>query len=54
MADEALADRIRAILASRRVTGQRMFGGICFMLDGNIALGAHATPRLGSAFRRML
>lgn len=35
-----LADRIRAMLAGERITEQRMFGGICFMLNGNMMLAA--------------
>lgn len=39
--DEALAGRIRAILARRRgVTERKMFGGIAFMLRGNMCCGA--------------
>jgi TfoX/Sxy family transcriptional regulator of competence genes len=38
--DEALAERIRDVLASRSdVTERRMFGGIAFMLAGNMAVG---------------
>lgn len=38
--DEALADRIRDVLASRpEVTERKMFGGIAFMLAGNMAVG---------------
>jgi TfoX/Sxy family transcriptional regulator of competence genes len=38
--DEALADRVRDLLAARpAVTEQKMFGGICFMLGGNMAVG---------------
>ena len=38
--DEALADRIRDVLGSRAdVTERRMFGGIAFMVGGNMALG---------------
>jgi TfoX/Sxy family transcriptional regulator of competence genes len=38
--DEALADRIRDVLAARDGVGERkMFGGIAFMLDGNMAVG---------------
>ena len=38
--DEALADRIREILAPRaELTERRMFGGIAFMLSGNMACG---------------
>jgi len=40
MADESLAERVRSILARRRgVTQRRMFGGICFMLNGNMCCG---------------
>jgi len=38
--DEQLAERIREALASHRgLTEQKMFGGICFMLNGNMAAG---------------
>jgi TfoX/Sxy family transcriptional regulator of competence genes len=38
--DEALADRIRDILAPRpELTERKMFGGIAFMLAGNMAVG---------------
>jgi TfoX/Sxy family transcriptional regulator of competence genes len=38
--DEALADRIRDLLGSRsEVTERRMFGGIAFMVAGNMAVG---------------
>lgn len=38
--DEALADRIRDVLASRpEVSERKMFGGIAFMLAGNMAVG---------------
>jgi len=38
--DEALADRIRVVLSARDgVSERRMFGGIAFMLDGNMAVG---------------
>ena len=38
--DEALADRIRDVLGSRAdVTERRMFGGIAFMVAGNMAVG---------------
>ena len=38
--DEALADRIRDALASRpEVSERKMFGGIAFMLAGNMAVG---------------
>jgi TfoX N-terminal domain len=38
--DEALADRVRAILSDEfGVTEQRMFGGLAFMLRGNMCCG---------------
>ena len=38
--DETLADRVRGALASRAGLSERkMFGGICFMVGGNMALG---------------
>jgi hypothetical protein len=43
VSNTVLADRIRAMLAGKRTTEQVMFGGICFMLNGNMALGA--SPR---------
>lgn len=38
--DEKLADRIRARLSDRpRVDEREMFGGIAFMINGNMAVG---------------
>ena len=38
--DESLADRVREILAARsELSERRMFGGIAFMLDGNMCCG---------------
>ena len=38
--DEALAERIRSIIAPRSgVTERKMFGGIAWMLGGNMACG---------------
>lgn len=38
--DEALADRVRDELAPRAGVGERrMFGGIAFMVEGNMAVG---------------
>ena len=38
--NEALADRIRTALASEAaLTEKKMFGGIAFMLDGNMVVG---------------
>jgi TfoX/Sxy family transcriptional regulator of competence genes len=49
--DEALADRVRDLLASRSdVTERKMFGGIAFMVAGNMAcgvLGDELIVRLG-------
>ena len=40
--DEELADRVRAVFAGRSgVREQKMFGGLCFMLEGNMACGIH-------------
>jgi TfoX/Sxy family transcriptional regulator of competence genes len=39
--DEDLADRIRELLGSERgVTEQKMFGGLGFMIGGNMAVAA--------------
>ncbi|MEX0853492.1 MAG: TfoX/Sxy family protein [Bauldia sp.] len=38
-ADTDLVERIRAIVAGPGVTEQRMFGGVCFMLNGNMVAG---------------
>jgi TfoX/Sxy family transcriptional regulator of competence genes len=49
--DEALADRIRDALAAREdVTEQKMFGGLAFMVSGNMCcgvIGSDAMLRLG-------
>jgi TfoX/Sxy family transcriptional regulator of competence genes len=38
--DDASAGRIRAVLAGRNdVTEKRMFGGIAFLLNGNLCVG---------------
>jgi TfoX/Sxy family transcriptional regulator of competence genes len=38
--DETLAERIRDVLAARENVGERkMFGGIAFMVGGNMAVG---------------
>src|SRR5215217_474641 len=38
--DEALADRIRDVLAARpELSERKMFGGIAFMLAGNMTVG---------------
>ena len=39
--DEDLADRIRELLVSEAdVTEQRMFGGLAFLIQGNMAVAA--------------
>ena len=39
--DEQLADRIRELLAGEpNLTEKKMFGGVCFMVGGNMAVGA--------------
>ena len=50
--DEDLANRIRELLAEQRgVTEQRMFGGLAFLIGGNMAIAraptssADATPK---------
>lgn len=38
--DEALATRVRRVLAPRSdVTERRMFGGVCFLVNGSMACG---------------
>jgi len=38
--DEALADRVKALLKGKRsVTEKKMFGGLCFLVNGNMACG---------------
>ena len=49
--DEVLAERARDVLAGRPgVREQKMFGGLCFMLHGNMAfgiLGSELVVRVG-------
>ena len=37
---EALAERIRPLLPQGRITERKMFGAVCFMLDGNMLVAA--------------
>jgi TfoX/Sxy family transcriptional regulator of competence genes len=38
--NEALADRVRVLLKGKRsVTEKKMFGGLCFLVNGNMACG---------------
>ena len=40
--DERLADRIRSSLGRRKgLTEKKMFGGIAFLLNGNMCVGVH-------------
>lgn len=40
--DDALADRVRAIVRSEPgIAEKRMFGGLAFMLHGNMSVGVH-------------
>jgi TfoX/Sxy family transcriptional regulator of competence genes len=38
--DEELADRIRALVARETVTEKKMFGGLAFLVGGNMAVAA--------------
>lgn len=38
--DDDLADRVRVLLGKRSVTEQRMFGGLAFLIGGNMAVAA--------------
>ena len=38
--DEELADRIRALVAGETVTEKKMFGGLAFLVGGNMAVAA--------------
>jgi len=38
--DEVLADRLRGVLAGEGLTEQKMFGGLAFLADGNMAVAA--------------
>ncbi len=37
--DKGLADRIRGVLEGPEVSERKMFGGLAFMIDGNMAVG---------------
>ena len=37
--DEELADRVRNVLGPRAPVEKNMFGGLAFLLDGNMAVG---------------
>jgi hypothetical protein len=38
--DEVLADRLRDVLAGEELTEQKMFGGLAFLANGNMAVAA--------------
>ncbi|WP_445165258.1 TfoX/Sxy family protein [Mycolicibacterium sp. Dal123E01] len=38
--DEDLANRLREVLAGERVDENRMFGGLAFLINGNMAIAA--------------
>jgi TfoX/Sxy family transcriptional regulator of competence genes len=38
--DEALADRIRDLLSGQAYTEKKMFGGLAFLVGGNMAIAA--------------
>ena len=38
--DDALAGRIRSLLGRRRFTEKKMFGGLAFLVGGNMAVAA--------------
>jgi TfoX/Sxy family transcriptional regulator of competence genes len=45
--DEALAERVRAVISLREnVTEKKMFGGIAFMVGGNMACGVSSSSEL--------
>lgn len=56
--DEALADRVRDVLAARpELSERKMFGGIAFMVSGNICcgvIGEDLMVRLGDDGERAL
>jgi TfoX/Sxy family transcriptional regulator of competence genes len=38
--EEALADRLREALRDEKVTEKKMFGGLAFLIEGNMAIAA--------------
>ena len=45
--DEKLSRRIREVLEGRQgITEQKMFGGVCFLLNGNMVCGCDPKNRL--------
>ena len=39
--DETLAERIRQLLPRRGIAEKKMFGGLAFLLNGNMSVGIH-------------
>ena len=39
VAPDPMVERLRAALGQRAFTEQKMFGGTCFMIDGNMLIG---------------
>ena len=49
--DELLAERARQLLRRRRGYGEKkMFGGLCFLIHGNMACGVTSERRASRAF----
>ena len=45
--DEGLADRVRELVSARAaVTEKKMFGSLCFLVGGNLALGVRGEELL--------
>lgn len=45
--DDALANKIREVLEGKRgITEKKMFGGLCFLLNGNMLCGVDNKSRL--------
>jgi len=48
--DEALAERIREVLSgSPEIAERKMFGGIAFMSNGNMAIGVSSDELMGAS-----
>jgi len=51
--DEGLAERVREVLAGKRgITEKKMFGGLCFLLHGNMLVGVSGKGGLLVRFSR--
>ena len=52
--DEATATRVREALGDDpRITDKKMFGGLCFLLNGNMLCGVHSQKVGGGAMFRV-